>query len=98
MRLCGQAHASQERKWKTSEEEWKWPIWRPPSLPRNISGKKCCPEIPSQTLVGLKNKTPQALEKNLEEISLAEFIRQGNDQMEEIHLGEHVAIWLKFGV
>lgn len=40
----------------------------------------------------LKNKM------NLEEISLAEFIRQGKDQLEETHLGEHVVIWLKFSL
>ena len=43
-------------------------------------------------------KTPQVFEENLEEISLAEFMRQGKGRIEGTQLGEHVAIWLEFGV
>lgn len=92
MGLCGYACAM-------SEEEWKWPMGKTHSLPRNVQWEETLPSnFPAKHQWVLKNKTPQDLEQTLEEISLAEFIRQGKDQIEETHPGEHVVIWLKFSL
>ena len=62
--LCGQAQARQEKQWRMSEEEWKWPVWKmhkykwEEMLPSNF---------PAKYQWVLKNKTPQDLEQNLEE-------------------------------
>lgn len=46
----------------------------------------------------ITRKTPQGFEGNLEEISLAEFMRQEKGRIERIQLEEYVAVWLEFDV